>query len=182
MSLNEQYSDDELLLAVKGLRLLESGFTEEETSAFLRFTSEAPDVIKIVESETYDLLANKRDGIIFGEGYDEKYYRGGLRYFRHLRRYELRLLMDERIFDPYPWMRYLEYVWFMRMSQDSEMYLHGFVYSPTRKREWGRQRGIAIEGIGRNKPFENKEFEEIFKYLFGRADEFSMNPPYAWYD
>ncbi len=178
----KSYPVKKYLLTVYGLRALESGLTEEETSEFLQFAAEAPEAVRYLESDTHKYIAGKRDEIIFGTGYYEKYYQGGLRHFKHLRLHELRGLMDEKVFDPYPWMRYMEYVWFVNRYNDAELYLHGFVYSPTRKSEWGRQHGITIEGIGRDSPFTDKESEGIFRFLFGNADQFSLEPPYAWYD
>ena len=128
-----------------------------------------------------------RDQIIFGEKYKSEEYKGGLRYFTKLRRHELRLLMDKRIFDSHPWIRYMEFVWFMeRYENDNQLYLHGFVYGPERKDGLGgRQGGICIEGIGRDNKWDDRETAEavkVFKFLFGEADEFGLNPPYAWYD
>lgn len=95
--------------------------------------------------------------------------------------------MDKRIFDSHPWIRYMEFVWFMeRYGNDNQLYLHGFVYGSERKDELGgRQGGICIEGIGRDKKWDDREAAEavkVFKFLFGEADEFELNPPYAWYD
>ncbi|MBR1796574.1 MAG: hypothetical protein IJ757_00950 [Clostridiales bacterium] len=127
---------------------------------------------------------NLRDQLIFGEQYNPAAYKNGLRYFKFLRRHELRLLMDKHIFDPYPWTRYMEYVWFMeRYGNNDELYLHGFVYGPDRKDGFGgRQGGISIEGIGRDRKWEDEEAEKVFKFLFGKADQFELDPPYVWYD
>ena len=126
-----------------------------------------------------------RDQLIFGERYNPASYRNGLRYFKALRRHELRLLIDKHIFDPYPWMKYMEYVWFMwRYGDDDHLYLHGFVYGPDRKDGFAnRQGGILIEGIGRDRKWrEDEEAENVFKFLFGNADKFELDPPYVWFD
>lgn len=175
-----EYPVEKLMLAVNGLCALASQLSETETSEFLQFAAEAQEAIKTLEPDTYKYIAGKRDAIIFGDGYYEDKYRGGLRYFKRLGRHEFHQLMDEHLYNPYPWTRYMEYVWFM--EKDNEIYLHGFVYSPERKHGWGRQCGIAIEGIGRDRPFQNKEDEKVFKYLFAKADQFSLDPPYAWFD
>ena len=128
-------------------------------------------------------IADQRDRIIFGEEYNEEAYRNGLRYFGNLRRHELRLLMDMRIFDPYPWTKYMEYVWFMeRYGNDNLLYLHGFVYSPQRTDGFvGRQNGISIEGIGRDKKWDEKMPEKVFRFLFEEANQFNVDPPYVLY-
>lgn len=92
--------------------------------------------------------------------------------------------MDEYIFDPYPWTLYMEFVWFMeKYGNDDELYLHGFVYGPDRKDGFGgRQGGIAIEGIGRDRKWEDDEALKVFEFLFGNADHFELDPPYVWYD
>ena len=129
-------------------------------------------------------LVDRRDRIIFGEEYRETAYRGGLRYYSFLRRNELRLLMNKKIFDPYPWRLYMEFVWFMeKYGDDGQLYLHGFVYSPERKDGFpGRQSGIVIEGIGRDGKWDEKEPVKVFCFLFGGASKFSLDPPYVWYD
>ena len=175
-----EYPVEKLVLTMNGLCALKSQLSDSDASEFLRFAADAPEAIKTLEPDTFKYIAGKRDSIIFGDGYYEDKYRGGLRYFKRLGRRELHQLMDEYLFNPYPWTQYMEYVWFM--ERDSEIYMHGFVYSPERKDDWGRQCGIAIEGIGRDRPFQNKEDEAVFKYLFGGANEFDMDPPYAWYD
>ena len=174
------YPKDKLLLAVNGLRALKSQLSDSEVSDFLCFAADAQEVVQVLELDTYRYIAGKRDAIIFGDGYYEDKYRGGLRYFKRLGRRDLHRLMDEHLFDPYPWRLYMEYVWFM--ERDPDVYLHGFVYSPERKDEWGRQCGISIEGIARERPFTDKESVRLFKYLFGRADQFDLDPPYVWYD
>ena len=79
----------------------------------------------------------------------------------------------------------MEYVWFMEeFGDDDQLYLSGFVYGPKRADFPKRQGGICIDGIGRNKKWQerNDKAEEIFGYLFGDADVFGLNPPWAWYD
>ena len=127
---------------------------------------------------------NRRDQLVFKERYNPEAYKDGLRYFKALRRHELRLLMDEHIFDPYPWTLYMEFVWFMeKYGNDDELYLHGFVYGPDRKDGFGgRQGGIAIEGIGRDRKWKDEEAMKVFEFLFGNADRFELDPPYVWYD
>lgn len=175
-----KYPTDKLLLAVNGLCALKTQLSDSDVSDFLRFATDAPEAVQALEPDTYKYIAGKRDAIIFGDGYYEDKYRGGLRYFKRLGRRELHQLMDEYLFDPYPWTRFMEYVWFM--ERDGEIYMHGFVYSPERKDDWGRQCGISIEGIGRDRPFTDKESVRLFKYLFGKANEFDLDPPYVWYD
>ena len=175
-----EYPVEKLMLAMNGLCALKSRLSDSDTSEFLRFTAEAPEAVQVLVPDIYKCIADKRDSIIFGDGYYEAKYRSGIRYFKRLTRRQLHQLMDEHLYDPYPWTLYMDYVWFM--ERDSELYLHGFVYSPERSTEWGRQNGIAIEGIGRDRPFRNTEDETVFKYLFERADEFKLDPPYAWYD
>ncbi len=137
------------------------------------------------EVGTYTKIVRVRDQIIFGDGYREELYSQGLRYFNGLRRQEIRKLMEKRIFDTYPWVRYMEYVWFMEeFGDDDQLYLSGFVYGLKRADFPKRQGGICIDGIGRNKKWQerNDKAEEIFEYLFGDADVFGLNPPWAWYD
>ncbi|MBQ9210899.1 MAG: hypothetical protein IJ153_04295 [Clostridia bacterium] len=126
---------------------------------------------------------DQRDKIIFGESYNPATYRDGLRYFKKLRRHELRLLLDKHIFDPYPWRKYMEYVWFMeKYGDDDKLYLHGFVYSADRN-DAKRQGGIVIEGIGRDAAWsKDSEGLKVFKFLFEGADHFELDPPYVWYD
>ena len=169
-------------LASDAIGLLRKGLTEDEIAQFIQFSAEQKQTVSHIQ----ELInpADLRDQIIFGEPYNAAAYRGGLRYFKSLRRHELLQLMENRIYDPYPWTRYMEYVWFFeRYGSDDQLYLHGFVYSPERKDGFeGRQGGIAIEGIGRDKVWIDKESEKIFTFLFGDADEFRLNPPYAWFD
>ena len=146
------------------------------------------------KENTYNFIAGKRDMIIFGNGYYEELYNRGIRYFEKLRTHELCMLMEAKLFDPYPWARYMEYVWFMKTGgvienlhgADDKLFLHGFVYSPERKEEWGRQNGIVIEGIGRDESFgvddRGQEAMRTFIYLFGRADQFDTDPPWVWDD
>ena len=124
---------------------------------------------------------NRRDQIIFREDYNPaKYAPHGIRYFKNLSRFNLRLLLDEGLFSIYPWPRYAEYWWFMgKYGGDSQLFLHGFTYSEMRAEDGF---GIMIEGIGRYSPFENKEAEKVFTFLFGDADQFALNPPWTWYD
>ena len=140
--------------------------------------------------KTLMTLCDRRDEIIYDESYaPEKYQHMGLRYFKCLRRHELRILLNEKIFDLYPWRRYMEYYWFLETyGSDDSFFLHGFTYSAERtKDERGRiQRcgGIVPEGIGRTRAFSKEEAEakKVFKFLFGNADQFDLNPPWVWYD
>lgn len=124
---------------------------------------------------------DKRDLLLFGTLYHPaSYRRDGLRYFNKLRRHELRELLDVGIFNLYPWPLYAEYWWFMeKFGGDDQLYLHGFAYSKERTEDHS---GIVIEGIGRDSKFEDPEEEKIFRYLFGRADQFDLDPPWVWYD
>ncbi len=129
-------------------------------------------------------IAKKRDQIIFRDGFNEKAYGNAkLRFFEDLRSRELRMLMEDRIFDTYPWPKYMEFVWFMLNFNDDLMYLHGFVYHPDRKDflQLERQSGIIIEGIGRDENFADKKEEKTFKFLFHDADQLSLDPPYCLY-
>ena len=104
------------------------------------------------EIGTYSKIVRVRNQIIFSDGYREELYSQGLRNFNGLRRHGLRKLMEKRIFDTYPWVRYMEYVWFMEeFGDDDQLYLSGFVYGPKRADFPKRQGGICIDGIGRNK-------------------------------
>ena len=78
----------------------------------------------------------------------------------------------------------MDYVWFMEQyGDDNRLYLHGFVYAPEREDGYpSRQGGIVFEGIGRESMWEDKEGERDFMRLFGDADQFQIDPPYAWYD
>ena len=165
--------------AIESMR---KSMSDDQISQFLQITAAQPETVTIVHKLLHP--ANRRDMIIFGEEYNAEAYKGGLRHFKAMRRYELRHLMDERIFDPYPWVQYMEYVWFMeKYGDDNQLYLHGFVYSPDRKDGFpSRQGGIVIEGIGRNNKWSDEKAEKMFVSLFGRADSFSLDPPYAWYD
>ena len=124
-----------------------------------------------------------RDLIIFGD--DNSEYINGVRYFKKLRRREIRKLLDKKIFDPIPWTLYMEYIWFMEKYGDDDMlFLHGFVYSPYRNDYPKRQGGIVIEGIGRDRAWDDKNCDEIkvFTFLFKDADQFSIDPPWVYYD
>ncbi len=128
---------------------------------------------------------DRRDQIIFGENYRKEAYEGGLRYFEELKRHELRILMEKRLFDTYPWRKYTEFVWFMeKYGNDDQLFLHGYVQSPDRKDFIRRQGGIIIEGIGRNRVWadDEKEARKVFSFLFRDADQFSLELPWAWYD
>ena len=124
---------------------------------------------------------DERDRIIFHEEYTpEKYSPYGIRYFKKLSRHGLQMLLDYNCFSIYPWLHYAEYWWFMEeYGRDNKLFLHDFTYS--RERSEGEP-GIRIEGIGRDESFNNKEAEKVFEFLFGSADRFSLNPPWAWYD
>ena len=135
-------------------------------------------------------LCDRRDRIIFDEPYaPEKYQQMGLRYFDCLRRHELRMLLDRKIFSLYPWRKYMEYYWFLETyGSDDSFFLHGFTYSAERSLDdSGRIQwccGIVPEGIGRTKKFRDDESEakRVFKFLFGDANQFRWNLPWAWYD
>jgi hypothetical protein len=128
-----------------------------------------------------DMDFNKRDQIIFSEEYKpEKYAPYGIRYFKELSRFKLNLLLELGLFSVYPWLRYAEYWWFMEeYGRDNQLFFHGFTYSEERS---DGDYGIVIEGFGRYSPFENKEAEKVFTFLFKDADQFDLNPPWVWYD
>lgn len=127
---------------------------------------------------------DKRDEIIFGTPYLEEEYIGGIRHFEYLRRYQLIELMDKDMFRIYPWLRYAEYWWFLeRFDRDEKLFLHGFTYSKERcSKHKKKYSGIILEGIGRDEEFNDKETEKVFKFLFGKANEFRLKPPWAWFD
>ena len=124
----------------------------------------------------------RRNLIIFGE--EEIVYSDGLKYFGNLYRDKLIQLIKKQIFDPFPLSRYMEFVWFMIEYGHSDFCLNGHVYSPERMFRSDRQCGIVLEGIGSDKKWSeyNKEVKMVFGFLFGSADEFELNPPWAWYD
>lgn len=123
---------------------------------------------------------DERDQLLFQENYNpEKYERGGLRYFKKLKLRQFRRLLERNLLSLYPWRRYAEYYWYLeRFGQDDTFFLHGFACS--------KERGgsIVLEGIGRERNFseDEKEAKKIFRFLFMGANQFSLSPPWAWYD
>ena len=182
--MKKQLEIEGVKLVADAMDLLRKGMREDQIAVFRKLAVDYPVEMELLQEASFENLANKRDQIIFGEEYKQEKYSGGLRYFRQLRRHEFRELIEERIYDPYLWTGYLEYVWFMeKYGNDDKLYLHGFVYSPERTEYSNRQGGIAIEGIGRDSKWEHgAEAEKIFVRLFGKADQFDLDPPYVWYD
>lgn len=60
---------------------------------------------------------------------------------------------------------------------DDKLYLHGFTYSKEKTVIHG---GIVLNGIGRDQKFHSEEAKKVFEYLFAKADQFKMDPPWCW--
>ena len=69
-------------------------------------------------------------------------------------------------------------------GDDDLLYLHGFVYSLDREDGMKLSGGICLEGNGRDRKWRESEGNapEMFQRFFGDANQFQLDPPYAWYD
>ena len=135
--------------------------------------------IKMPSTEDAMIDFDLRDRLIHHIPYDSDYYHHHqIRYFQNLRRHESKELLDTGTFSLYPWAKYAEFWWFIEMfGNDDKLYLHGFTYSKEKTVIHG---GIVLNGIGRDQKFHSEEAKKVFEYLFAKADQFKMDPPWCW--
>ena len=124
-------------------------------------------------------LAISRDMLLFGETYDESKYRGGTRSFRGLnietarKLVDLELLNEDTCYNSAPSVG--EILDFMEEYPD----FTAFGYADSMQRSCVE---IIIEGVESDKTPETLADAADFIGLFRFADDFYLDPPYAWYD
>ncbi len=122
----------------------------------------------------------RRDEILFGTAYSADRYRlGGACHFNRLGIDRLRTLVDEEFIDLDECQNYSpstgDFLEFMTIHP--EFTAHGYAISPDRD-----DYRVTIEGIESDREIEDYAVLEEFVDLCRFADEFCINPPYAWWD
>ena len=127
----------------------------------------------------FNMDADLRDMIIFGEPYMEDRYMGGVRHFSCIDTETAHKLMDNGFLDPQEYQNCSPDVKDLVEVAEKypEMYLFGYTVSPDRD-----DYRVSIEGLKGYKPFKSLEDAEDFIGLCRYADDFSIDPPYAWWD
>lgn len=122
---------------------------------------------------------DERDMILFGEKYNKEKYFGGCRRFDDITLEVLETLVEKKFIDLDECQNcsptteeFLEY-----LKDHNDFCVFGYAISPDRS-----DYRITIEGISCEENFE--DIDELIDFInrFRFADEFMVDPPYAWWD
>lgn len=120
-----------------------------------------------------------RDRIIFNEKYNAKKYAGGIRRFERLDLERLEELVKNDFVDLGERQNYSPTIEEFRffLQNYPNYYLNGYTASPDRD-----DYRISIDGIGADEAPATQPDTVAFVQLCRDADEFSIEPPHAWWD
>lgn len=123
---------------------------------------------------------NKRDQIIFGQDYDRKYYRGGIRDFSRMPVATLQILVDEGFADPEEAQNDAPTIGEILKYADGNENVFVSGYAVSIHRDDYR---VSVDAV--TQLFETERDRADFAIMFRLADEFDISDErggYAWFD